>query len=143
MAAGRRTRPCSSRTQRSGAARPQCHSSAVKFQPGASRPPRSPCQQCLAGAVELPGPTPQAFALPLFPRVIDYLKFVWRLQAAALLTAGCTKYFQGDRMGALNLFEQCLKEVRPQQATCFLLAEKPGICFLVSQPRPLFPIIRS
>ena len=41
-------------------------------------------------------------------------------QAAELLAAGREKYDNGDRMGAVNLFEKALKSVRPRR----LLADR-------------------
>ncbi len=38
-------------------------------------------------------------------------------QAAALLEQGKQKYDNGDKMGALKLFDQCLKQARREQGT--------------------------
>ena len=39
------------------------------------------------------------------------------MQAAARLEEGKQKYDNGDKMGALKLFERCLEEVRALEAT--------------------------
>jgi len=42
-------------------------------------------------------------------------------QAAALLEQGKQKYDNGDKMGALKLFDQCLKQARQEQGAATAL----------------------
>lgn len=41
-------------------------------------------------------------------------------QAAQTLAKGQKKYQNGDRMGALRLFEQCLSQVCASQQFCYI-----------------------